>query len=75
MTGQFNVVQFFEDDSHEYVRRGVDAEEAVKAAHHYCNCVGARLGMTRRVIITDDGDFTNFMWEYGKGVTYPPPQK
>jgi hypothetical protein len=68
----FNVCQFFEDDSYEYVRTNVPAEEAVKAAHHYCNSVGAKLGMTRRVIITDMGDCTNFEWKYGEGVTYPP---
>jgi len=66
----FNVVQFFEDDSHEYVRRGVTAEEAVKAAHHYCHCVGAQIGMTRRVIVTDEGDACCFEWQYGKGVTF-----
>lgn len=68
----FNVVQFFEDDTHEYVRRGVGAEEAVKAAQHYCYCVGARLGMTRRVIITDEDDNCAFEWKYGEGITYPP---
>jgi hypothetical protein len=70
--GEFSVYQFFEDGSHEQVRRGVAAEEAVEAAHHYCSSVGAKLGTTRRVIITDGGDFTNFEWKYGEGVTYPP---
>ena len=46
---KFSVVQFFEDDSYEYVRTGVGAEEAVKAAHHYCHSVGATLGITKRV--------------------------
>ena len=71
-TGEFSVYQFFEDDTSECVRRGVDAEEAVNAAHHYCNSVGARLGFTKRVIITDAGDFTNFEWRNGEGVVYPP---
>lgn len=68
--GEFSVCQFFEDGSSEYVRRFVSAEEAVEAAHHYCNSVGAKLGFTKRVIITDGGDFTNFEWQYGKGVTF-----
>jgi hypothetical protein len=70
--GEFSVVQFFVDGSHEYVRRYVDAEEAVKAAHHYCYSVGAKIGTTVKVIITDGGDCTNFLWEYSKGVVYPP---
>jgi hypothetical protein len=71
-SGEFSVVQFFEDGSYEYVRRYVDAEEAVKTAHHYCYSVGARCGTTVKVIITDGGDCTNFVWEYDKGVVYPP---
>lgn len=69
-TGEFNVVQFFEDGSSEYVRRRVDAETAVVVAHHYCNSVGAKIGTTVRVIITDGGDCTNFEWKFGEGVTF-----
>ena len=69
-TGEFSVCQFFEDDSYEYVRRGVDAKEAVEAAHHYCNNVAAKMGITKRVIITDGGDYVNFEWQHGKGVTF-----
>lgn len=73
--GEFSVCQFFEDDSYEYVRRFVDAEEAMAAVTHYCNSVGAKLGMTRRVIITDAGDCINFEWKYGEGVVFPPQEK
>jgi hypothetical protein len=66
----FNVVQFFDDDSSEYVRRAVGAEEAVVATRHYTNSVGARLGMVRRVIITDMLDQTVFEWIYGKGIVF-----
>jgi hypothetical protein len=69
---EFSVCQFFEDGSYEYVRRNVSAEEAVNAAKHYTTSVGARMGMTKRVIITDGGDCTNFEWKYGEGITYPP---
>lgn len=69
-TGEFSVCQFFVDGSYEYVRRWVGPEEAVKAAHHYCHSVGAKLGTTVRVIITDGGDFTNFEWKFGEGVTF-----
>lgn len=69
---EFSVCQFFKDGSYEYVRRFVSAEEAVNAAKHYTESVGARMGMTRRVIITDGGDSTSFEWKFGEGVTYPP---
>lgn len=69
--GEFSVWQFFEDESFECVRRNVDAAEAVKAARHYTASVAAQTGITRRVIITDGGDCTNFEWKYGEGVTYP----
>jgi hypothetical protein len=68
--GEFSVCQFFRDGNHEYVRRYVDAETAVKAAHHYCHSVGAQLGLVVRVIITDGGDHTTFEWQHGQGVTF-----
>jgi hypothetical protein len=70
--GEYSVWQFFANGTSERVREGVGPEEAVKAAHHYCNSVGAQMGTTQRVIITDGEDFTTFEWKYGEGVTYPP---
>ena len=69
---EFSVCQFFEDGTYEYVRRMVGAQEAVEASKHYTTSVGARLGLTRRVIITDGGDCINFEWKFGEGITYPP---
>jgi hypothetical protein len=74
MSGEFSVCQFFEDDTYEYVRRHVDAEEAMKAAAHYCSSVGAKLGFTKRVIVTDGGDCIAFEWKAGEGVVFPPPK-
>jgi hypothetical protein len=71
MTDEYSVCQFFEDGSYEYVRRYVSAEEAVKAAEHYINSVAAKLGLVKRVIITDGGDCTNFEWKSGEGIVYP----
>ena len=73
MLETFNVCQFFVDGSYEYVRRHVGVEEAVKAFRHYCTSVGAKLGTTNRVIITDDGDFTNVEWKREEGVTFGLP--
>lgn len=70
MTGEFSVCQFFPDESYEYVRRYVSAEEAFTAFRHYCTSVGAKLGTTRRVIITDGGDSVNAEWEWEEGITF-----
>lgn len=71
MNELFSVYQFFADETYERVRRQVPAEEAVKAAQHYSASVGAQLGTTRRVIITDTGDSTVFEWKFGEGVVFP----
>lgn len=68
----FSVCQFFEDGSCEWVRRDVGAEEAVKAAHHYTHNVASRLGLVKRVIITDGEDYCVFCWTREEGITFPP---
>jgi hypothetical protein len=68
---EYSVCQFFPGGQYEYVRRFVSGEEAVKAFKHYTTSVGARLGTTVRVILTDGGDCINMEWEFGKGLTYP----
>ena len=69
--GEYSVCQFFVDESYEYVRRFVAAEEAFKAFMHYTTSVGAQIGTTVRVIITDGGDSINMEWIKGKGLTFP----
>jgi len=75
MQGEFSVCQFFLDDSYEYVRRFVTSEEAIAAFKHYSTSVGARIGTTKRVILTDGGDSINLEWCFGRGITYPPQEK
>lgn len=72
---RFCVFQFFADGVSERVREFVPAEEAVKAAQHYTSSVGAQIGTTIRVIITDGGDYCVFEWKRGEGVTFPPEAK
>ena len=50
------------DETYEYVKRLVDAEQAVMIAKRLTESVGARIGTTRRIIITDGGDYTVFEW-------------
>ena len=69
--GEFSVYQWFPNDEYEKVRDHVEAEEAMKAFKHYISSVGARLGTTTRVIITDGDDYTNMEWKFEEGITYP----
>lgn len=70
--GEFSVVQFFVDDSYEYVSRFMDGKQAVELAANLAHSVGGKIGTTKRIIITDGGDFTVFEWKFGEGVTFPP---
>lgn len=73
-TGEFSVYQFLDDDIVEKVRDHVSAEEAVRAAHHYCTSVAAVvLGIVQHVIITDGGDCVCFEWRRGEGVVFGMP--
>jgi hypothetical protein len=75
MSEEFSVYQFFADGSYERIVSFVGAEEAVKAAHHYCHSVAAQTGVTQRVIITDGEDNCNFEWIFGQGVVFPPQEE
>lgn len=74
MSELFSVCQFFQNTSYEYeyARIAVPAEEAMPAAFHYCTSVGAKLGFTTRVIVTDGGDNIVFEWKHDEGITFPP---
>lgn len=68
----FSVTQFFADNmGYEMVRKHVSLDEAIKAYKHYTTSVGARMGMTQRVIITDGGDCIVVEWIHGKGLVFP----
>lgn len=69
--GEFSVCQFFMDDSYDYDVRYVDSETAMQSFKDRISSVGAQVGTTRRVIITDGGDCINAEWEFGKGLTFP----
>lgn len=73
--GEFSVYQFFglqADAAYEEVLRFVDAKTAVDKALSLARSIGAKIGTTQRVIITDGGDETNWEWVFGKGMTFPP---
>jgi hypothetical protein len=69
--GEFSVYCYFPDGTWEDQVRFVTVEEAMRVAERLTRNVGARLGTTRRVIITDGGDDTVWEWQHGKGITWP----
>lgn len=71
MKDEFSVCQFFADNSYEYLKRWVGAEEALITTKQLIESVGARIGTTQRVIVTDSGDCIVFEWKYGEGVIFP----
>lgn len=70
--GEFSVSQFFADGSYEKVREFVSAEESVEVFRHYAKSVGAKIGTTQRVIVTDGGDSIVLEWVFNKGIVFPP---
>jgi hypothetical protein len=71
MEGEFSVWQFFADDTHVFDVQGVSAEKAVERFDALTTSVGAKVGTTERVIITDAGDCTTAEWQHGKGLLVP----
>ena len=69
---EFSVYQWFVDGTREDVIRFVGAEQAVKCAEALAASIGGQLGTTRRVIITDGGDFCVWEWKFNEGVVFPP---
>jgi hypothetical protein len=69
VTDLFNVVVFDGEGFSTYVRRESEAKEAVEA-HRLVMLALDGAGIDR-VMITDDGDCANFLWERGKGIVYP----
>lgn len=73
MNREFSVYQWFAGSlQYEEVLRFVDAETAVQKARSLSMSIGAAIGTTQFIRISDGGDSTVFEWEYGKGVTFPP---
>lgn len=72
MSETFNVVQFFEGELSDYICRSVTAQEAMMTLGDYSRRPAAKIGIIRRLIVTDSGDCTNAEWRFGEGFTYPP---
>lgn len=71
MTGEHSVYQFFANGKWELVENLVDLETAVRTARALTESVGAKIGLTSRVIIMDAAGFTSFEWIKGRGLVFP----
>ena len=68
---EFSVYQFAEDGRYVRELSFVTDRTAVVMAMSLARSAAGRVGLIRRIIITDGGDFTVFEWKFGEGVTYP----
>jgi len=71
MNNEYSVYQFFEDGSYERIKHFVSVKEATDTFAFFTHNVCSRVGLTKRVIITDGGDATVAEWVYGKGLVWP----
>lgn len=70
MDERFNVVIWDNDDYWRYVEQDMEAEDAVILARIIVD-EAIRDGLISKVQIIDEDDFTNFLWERGKGIVFP----
>jgi hypothetical protein len=68
---EFSVYQWFVNGDREDVLRFVDDEQAVRTATNLASSVGARLGTTVRVMITDGMDYCVWEWKFDEGIVFP----
>ena len=71
MAGDLSVYRFFSDGKWELVESFTDRELAVRTATALTDSVSAKIGLTLRVIIMDEMDFTSFEWIRGRGLVFP----
>jgi len=68
---EYSVCVFFPDGRYSYVHRYISAKRAVETVVNLTKSSYAKRGLYRKITITDGGDDTNYVWEFGKGITYP----
>lgn len=68
---EFSVYQWFSNGSREDVLSFVDMEKAIQTATNLASSVGARIGTTQRVIVTDGDDYCCWEWKRDEGIIFP----
>lgn len=68
----FHVYQFYVGGLHERATlEPVGEHHAVKRAAELTQTLGARIGSTCRILITDRDDYVVWEWRYGEGLILP----
>lgn len=68
---EYSVYWFDPDGGSHRERQFVTAGEAMEMAASLAHRPAAKIGIIRRVIVTDGGDLTVFEWRYGEGIVWP----
>jgi predicted metallo-beta-lactamase superfamily hydrolase len=68
--GEFSLYWWDPEDYQHEELRFVDDKTAVERAHILTHGPASKLGIVKRVIITDGGDCINFEWKYGEGIVF-----
>jgi hypothetical protein len=69
---EFSVYVFAKDETCHRVLSFVSAREAVRSARRLTHM--SHTGQIAQITITDGGDHTVFLWRFGEGVVFPPPE-
>lgn len=73
--GEFSVYWWDPKDCYYAEKKYCGGEEAVKTARALVSRPAAKMGIFKRIIITDGGDCCCFEWRYGEGVVFPKQEK
>lgn len=68
---EFTVYQFFIGGQCAPATEPLKARTALREAKELTATLGARIGSTCRIVITDAGGGTVWEWRYGHGVVFP----
>lgn len=67
----FSVYQFFESGKWERLKHRVPEKEAIETAYELTLGPAAKLGLIKKVLVTDSGDIGVFEWRHGEGIVWP----
>jgi len=74
--GEFSVYAFYPDGTHDGPEvRYVDVDTAQEKFLDLIQRPASKLGIIRRVIITDGGDLLCAEWKFSEGITWPKPEQ
>lgn len=67
--GKYSVCCHYDDGTTRYVERDVTVGVAVETFANVTTGIGAWIGSTQRVTVTDQHNVVSLEWKYGRGLT------